>query len=72
MANLNSSCKHRWIKDDQELVCVYCGTMLYREQGPTGPIWRPRILGDKEQVRNGRTGNPLKRQGKKDVKNAQL
>jgi hypothetical protein len=47
MVKVNSGCKHRWRKDQEELVCIYCGLMLYRNRNPTGPRWLPPQLGDK-------------------------
>ena len=47
MTNVPPGCKHLWKKDFEELICYYCGMMLYRNRDTTGPCWLPPWPGDK-------------------------
>ena len=36
-----TECTHFWLPDMEELRCLYCGRMLYRNLDPAGPRWMP-------------------------------
>jgi len=47
MVNKNSNCKHFWRRDANELMCLYCGRVLYLNRAKTGPRWLPPVMGSK-------------------------
>jgi hypothetical protein len=47
MDEVKPGCQHHWRRDADEMVCRYCGAMLYLNKGPTGPRWLPPGPGDK-------------------------
>ena len=53
MGNMQSGCQHFWKEDQEELLCFYCGAMLYRNQGEPGPRWLPPVPGEKPEKARG-------------------
>ena len=42
MINESSGCPHYWQTDEEEIKCLYCGRMLYRNKSDVGAKWLPR------------------------------